>query len=52
MKKLFFNWYNVITSLNRLPALPTDVEAVPIEAGDDLLTAMAKLEARLDALEA
>lgn len=51
MKNLIFNWYNVIRNLNALPALPTDVEAEDIAVGDDMLTALAKLQARIEELE-
>lgn len=51
MQKLFkLGWYNLLGQLNNL-ILPENQEAEPIKNGDNILEALAKLQAQVDELK-
>ena len=50
MNRFKFTWYNLVGTLNSL-ILPKDQTATPIEDGDDVATALAKLQAQVTAIQ-
>jgi len=51
MNRFRLSWFNLFTTLNAL-ILPKDVVVEKVEDGDDILTAIAKLQAQIDELNA